>query len=168
MPARWHGRAKLRRLLKRLPDAVGDQIAGALEESGPIIQGVMRARAPVRRGQLREGILYRVYRQSLRLVVGIIGTKAGRSRLFYGRIQDLGRRAQTVFVQRRRAGGPKFLRRGKKRSEDIVTTYRLNVRAMKAKHFVTGRMPDARRTLRDKLQNVWTRALATLSGGSDD
>jgi hypothetical protein len=34
-----------------------------------------------------------------------MGTKAGRSKLFYARIQDLGRKAQTVTVRRFRAAG---------------------------------------------------------------
>lgn len=168
MPAKWRGIGRARRIMRRLPDSMRNEIEEVLNDAGPVIQGIMRSRAPVRRGAVREGIVWRVLKGSMRLRIGLLGTKSARSKLFYGRIQDLGRRAQTVFVQRRRSGSPMFLRRGRKWSEDIVTSYRMNVRAMAPKRFVTGRMPDARQALRDKLHGVWDRALRTISGASND
>lgn len=168
MPAKWRGIGRTRRIMRRLPDAMRDEIEGVLNDAGPVIQGIMRSRSPVRRGAVREGIVWRVLKGSMRLRIGLLGTKARRQRLFYGRIQDLGRRAQSVFVQRRRSGSPMFLRGGRKRAEDIVTSYRMNVRAMAPKRFITGRMPEARQALRDKLRGVWDRALRTISGASND
>lgn len=136
------------------------------------------ARTPKKTGALQAGISDRVLTTSLRLQVGLLGTPSGRAKLFYGRIQDLGRKAQTVLVQRRRRVSVSLGRgkiasilrtqRGRKVQEDIVTTYRMRVPAMAGKRFVTGRYPDLRSELRTNLDGIFARSLAKISGVGDE
>jgi hypothetical protein len=186
MPSKWRGIGRVRGLLRRMPDAVRGQITGVMERAGPRIQAIMRARAPVRRGKLREGIVYRVYPKSLRLRLGLLGTPRGRAKLFYGRIQDLGRAAQTVNVVRNVArkirgngqtsprriiystGGERLRRRGPNKGTPIGSPYKMRVRAMPGKFFVTGRMPNAREELRQELNDVFDNALRTAAEGGTD
>lgn len=178
MAYRARGGAKFRRLLKGMPDAMSTQLISVLNNGGRALQSAMRARAPKRTGAVAAGITYKVLEKTLRLRVGLIGTPRGRARLFYGRIQDLGRRGKTVLVQRRRQvsvniGRGEFrdvLRtsRGRKRAEDIVTTYRMKVRPMAPKRFITGRYPDLRGAIGAALRGIWTRALRSIAGGSNE
>jgi hypothetical protein len=78
--------------LKRLPESVRQEIVRELDRAGREILPVMQSRAPVRTGATRAGLSYRVLRGSLRLLVGLISTPLGRAKLFYARIQDLGRK----------------------------------------------------------------------------
>lgn len=146
------GVASVRRLMRRMPDAVQTEIVGELHVAGRSLVPAMRARAPSRRGKLRAGISYKVFPKTLRLQVGMLGTRAGRSKLFYARILDLGRKARSVRASRRTAGGG-------------VSTYTMNVRAIRAMHFVTGFYRDLRARLRVNLKRIWDRALARVAGG---
>lgn len=171
------GMSRIKRLFRRLPDALASEIVVELNVTGRDILAAVKARTPRRTGALQGGESHKVLPKSLRLQVGLLGTPKGRARLFYGRIQDLGRKAQVVLVQRRRRvkaaiGGrsTSMLRteRGRKKKEDIVATYRMKVPAMKGKRFVTGRFTDLRRTLNANLRGIFTRALARTAGGSFD
>ena len=138
----------------------------------------MRAKAPKKTGAVAEGIQDRVLEKSLRLRVGLIGTPRGRAKLFYGRIQDLGRKGGEVIVQRRRRVTVNIgdgevrsilrLHRGRKVKDDIVTTYRMRVRPMAPKRFITGRFPELRTIIGNALRGVWTRALRSVAGGKDE
>ncbi|MDO7843451.1 hypothetical protein [Sphingomonas immobilis] len=171
------GIARFRRLLRRLPDETRGELVVELSVTGRQIAQAMRAKAPHKTGALRSGISEKVLPRSLRLQVGLLGTRSGRSSLFYGRIQDLGRRAQVVLVQRRRrvsfeAGGRKLnallTSRGRKRAEDVVATYRMKVKAMQPKRFITGRYPDLRSTLNANLRGIFGRALGRIAGGANE
>ncbi|HEX7742276.1 MAG TPA: hypothetical protein VF442_07560 [Sphingobium sp.] len=151
-------------MMRQLPDAMKAEIREVLDRGGRAMVATMRARAPRKTGALHAGISYRIM-ASMKLRVGLLGTKRGRARLFYGRIQDLGRKAQTVTVTRRKTGVNNGLRGGRKKAEDVVSVYRLRVRPMAPKRFVTGRMPDLRNMLTRDLKAAWSRALARLAGG---
>lgn len=178
MASRVRGAGRFRRLLRSTPDAMRLQLVSVLNSGGRALQSTMRAKAPKRTGALATGITYRVLEKTLRLRVGLIGTPRGRARLFYGRIQDLGRRSQTVMVQRRRrvevnVGGGEVAsilrtRGGRKRAEDIVSTYRMRVPAMAPKRFITGRYPDLRGAIGNALRGIWTRALRSVAAGNPD
>lgn len=172
------GIGRVRRIMKGLPESTRAEIAAALERVGPIVQALARARAPIRRGAVRAGITFKVFPKTLRLQVGLLGTKKGRAKLFYGRIQDGGRTAQTVTVQRRRRVGVTLStgqqlsllrtnRSGRKETADIVSTYQMRVRGMAPKRFVSGRLADARKQVVMQIQGIWDRAIAKLAGGSD-
>jgi len=176
--SRLTGIARSKRLLRAMPDAVRGQLVVALNLGGRALAAAMKAKAPRKTGAVIAGITYKVLPKTLRLRVGLLGTKAQRRDLFYGRIQDLGRKGKTVLVQRRRrvgftVNGRKLnalrTRHGKKRAEDIVATYRMNVRPMAPKKFITGRFPELRARIRADLQGIWKRALGSISlGGKGD
>ena len=163
----WTGLPKVRRLMRQLPDAMKAELREVLERTGRNIAAVMRARAPRKTGALQGGLIYRVM-ASMKLRVGLLGTKRGRAKLFYGRIQDLGRKGQTVTVHRRKVGVNNGLSGGRKKAGDIASVYRLRVKPMAPKRFVTGRMPDLRSLLSKDLKAVWSRALTRIAGGGRD
>lgn len=78
------------------------EMADVLTKTGPPAASIVSRRvgATTHRmtGALLAGVKWKVYPRSLRLQVGFLGTKAGRAKLFYARILDLGRKAQTVNV----------------------------------------------------------------------
>lgn len=175
---RIKGIARFRRLLRRLPDAVRGEILVELHVTGREMLRAVQARAPHLTGKLRAGLQSKVLPTSLRLQIGLIGTPAGRAKLFYGRIQDLGRKAQVVMVQRRRRvtlsrrDGSTYstLRtdaRGRKERADVVATYRMKVRAMEPKRFITGRYPDLRAALNSNMRGIFSRSLAKIGAGDE-
>lgn len=175
---RIKGIARFRRLLRRLPDAVRGEILVELHVTGREMLRAVQARAPDLTGKLRAGLQSKVLATSLRLQIGLLGTPAGRAKLFYGRIQDLGRKAQVVMVQRRRRvmqsrrDGSTYstLRtdaRGRKERADIVATYRMKVPAMEPKRFVTGRYPDLRAALNTNMRGIFNRSLSKIGAGDE-
>lgn len=178
MRSRIRGSKRFRRLLKGMPGAMRTQLVNMLNNGGRALVSSMRAKAPSKTGAVRAGIQYRVYEKTLRLRVGLIGTKSGRAKLFYGRIQDLGRKGQEVMVQRRRRVSAEIspgevvnilrTRRGRKVQSDIVSTYRMRVRPMAPKRFVTGRFPELRTMIGNGLRGIWNRALKSMASSSDE
>lgn len=162
---RLRGAGRFRRTLKALPDAVAQEIVVELNVTGRTVRSLMQAKAPKKSGRLAAAITYRVLPKSLRMQVGLIGSQKERNDLFYGRIQDLGRKAQVVQA-RRRVGTLADPRNGSVRS--VLKTYRMRVRAMAPKRFITGRYADMRSTLKTNLQGIWTRALSTAAAGGSD
>lgn len=161
---RVRGAQSVKRLLNRLPDSVRNQVIVEFNVSGREMAPRMQGRAPMKTGATRRGISFKVFPKTLKLQVGLLGTKAGRSKLFYARIQDLGRKAQTVTARRFRAGGQRLYFRGAKFGPS-VQTYAMNVRAMAGKKFVTGGMRDLRVILQRNLKNIWQNALRGFAGG---
>lgn len=154
MARRWRGSRSFRRLMRNLPDAMHGEMADAIDDGSRDILAEMVARAPSRRGALRAGLKRRVLRKTLRARIGLIGPPKERNRLFYARILDLGRKAQSVRVKRRKPKGG-------------VSAYVMKVRAIAGKRFITGRMPELRTALNRRLKGIWDRALKRVSGGDD-
>lgn len=160
--ARIRGIGAMRRRLREMPEAIAEEIGVVLRRAGPRIQMRMRARTPRRTNALATGIVWKYFPRSQRLEVGVTtkgrqtsgrGASASRFPLFYGRIQDLGRKPQIVNVRRRTTGGK-------------TVSYRLNVRAMAGKHFVTGENGDLRNEVSAGLQGIFARALGRTGGGA--
>jgi hypothetical protein len=122
-------------------------MAEALGRGGQALKAMMKSRAPSRTGAGREGIDFKVLPRSGTLKVGLLSTKAGRSKLFYMRIQDLGRKGQSVKVRRAN-----------------TAPYVMRVRAMTGKKFVTGRFGELRATMRQEINGIFSRALQRISG----
>lgn len=172
------GIGRVRKMLRRLPDTVNAEIVVEISVTGRQMLAAVLARTPRKSGALQGGESFKVLPKSLRLQVGLLGTKRGRSKLFYGRIQDLGRKAQIVTVQRRRrvettlSTGQRIsqlrTKGGKKLSADIVSTYRMKVPAMEGKRFITGRYPDLRRILNQNLRGIFSRALSSAASRAGD
>lgn len=149
---RVKGAASVRRVLRALPDAARAEILDVMEAGSVDLHRLIVANTPRRTGDLRAGIKRRVLKQTMRMQVGLIGTKKGRAKLFYGRILDLGRKAQSVRVNRKGA-----------------RTYVMRVRRIAPKRFVSGRYPDVRKIMNARLKGIWDRVLRTAAtGGSDD
>jgi hypothetical protein len=180
MASRVRGRAQVRSLLKRLPESVRQEIVRELDRAGREILPVMQSRAPVRTGATRAGLSYRVLRGSLRLLVGLISTPLGRAKLFYARIQDLGRREQTVTAHRLsssqratwyanavlpRWNSAKKWKLSRKPTE-LGEVYEMHVRAMVAKRFVTGSFRPFRQRMFGNLAKIWARAVERAASGA--
>lgn len=176
---RLKGIMRVRRLLRRMPDALRGELIVELRITGRRIRQAIAARAPKKTGALQAGIIDRVLPTSIRLQVGLLGSRGySGNRLFYGRIQDLGRKAQTVMVQRRRRVTVTFSRgtilsvlrthRGRKIAADVSATYPMRVPAMAPKRFITGRYPELRSELRANLSGIFARSLSKVSGGGDE
>jgi len=161
------GSKGFRRILKGLPDAMRAEMVDVLTKTGPSAAAIIEQRiagtTKRRSGKLRAGVKWKVFPRTLRLQAGFLGTKAGRQKLFYARILDLGRRAQTVTVHRRKVSGS-LLVRGRR---DSGAPYQLRVRAIAAKRFVTGGIGNLRQVVNVKLNNVWDRAIRRIAGGDE-
>lgn len=164
--SRVKGIISTRRLLRRVPDAVKQELAQVMTSAGPELTNLMRGRAPHgATGRLAEGLNWKFYASSLKLVVGFIGKRVN-ERLFYARILEFGRKAQTVSVSRRRRGAQKLTRN--KRAEDIVAVYRLKVRPLQPRRFVYSKTGNVRAVMRRRLNGIWDRVLTKLAGGGDE
>lgn len=158
------GIGRVRNLLRRLPDAVRGQVVVELHVTGRRMIAAVRARTPRKTGALAQGLQQKVFPRSLRLQVGLIGTPKERNRLFYGRIQDLGRKEQVMRVTRRQ--GACFSRDGSRRTSRVLT-YLMRVRGMAPKRFITGRYPELRGVLRENLRGLFAKALREVGGGGE-
>jgi hypothetical protein len=148
MASRLRGVAKTRRLLKRMPDAVQQEVLNALNATGRELAAGMQARAPVRTGALRAALSYKVFPKTLRMQVGILGPKGARSKLFYARILEFGRKAQTVTITRGPRAGAS-----------------MRVSPLTARRFVTRGNTVLRDTLTKNLKNMWEAALGRVAEG---
>lgn len=149
------GSKSFRRLLRGLPDAMRAEMADVLTKTGPpaasIVERRIEATTKRRTGALSAGVKWKVYPRTLRLQVGFLGTKAGRAKLFYARILDLGRKAQTVTVKRKKGAAP----------------YQMRVRAITPKRFVTGGIDGVRQTVGVRLRGIWDRGIRRVAAGDE-
>lgn len=158
MASKVQGQAKMRRLLRQLPDEARADILGVMERGGRRAQVAMKVRARHRTGKLQAGVRYRVDK-SLRMQVGLLGTKRGRAKLFYGFVLDKGRKAQTVTVRRVAKG----LGRGK--PAGTVSSYQMRVRAMRGDEFVSGRYPEVKSSIGADARQMFARVLKKVGAG---
>ena len=153
--SRIKGSKSFRRLLRGAPEAMRSEIVDVLHKSQApsvaIVRGRVAATTRSRSGALLSGVKSKVYDRTLRMTVGYLGTKAGRAKLFYARILDLGRKAQTVTVTRRKNAAP----------------YQLKVRAIAPKRFVTGGLGELQSVIGLRLRGIWDRGLRRIAGGSE-
>jgi len=151
---RIRGDRAFKKLIRRMPEAIREEMVSQLDEAGDQILAAQRAAAPRRTGALASGLSKRLYPRSLRLRVGLIG-KAINRKLYYGRIVQSGRKAQTVTARRSTASG--------------VSSYQLRVRAMPGRPFVhSERAKSIRNTLGGRLKDFWNKVLARASQGVSD
>ena len=160
----WKGIAEAKRKLRLLPLAVKTELIDALDASGRDILKEMEPRTPFRTGKLRSGLSYAVTPRtasaattSMRVKVGLLKTKAGRSDLFYGRILDIGFGKKFPLISRWHA-------KAKRRTK----VFTLHMPGLTGRRFVTGRYADARQALRTNVQGVYARAIAKMPKGFDD
>lgn len=163
--AKWKGRAKLKRLLQRLPDTVRLEIATLFEDQAPAALAYARASTPKRTGALAAALRVKTYRKTLRLRMGVFkgaGIHPGHNRLPIATIASIlekGRRPQTAKAARRNASG-------------AITRYVVRVKAMPAARFdiVYGRVAAyVRNLIGVPARDIFARALrrAGAGGGAD-
>jgi hypothetical protein len=166
------GDRAFRKLLARMPEAMRRSMVEMMDGIGSEMLAEMIAAAPSRTGALRAGLSKRVSPKTMRLRVGIIGRAVAR-RLFYGRIINFGRKAQTVTVSRKGAhlaiGGRSIGRRARALSAGTKGVYRLRLSAIPANPFVTGVGRSLRRKIAGpRIDAFWGRALASAAQGAGD
>lgn len=143
-----------RRLMKRIPAGMREELAQEMRAAGVELAGAMQARAPRRTGKLAAAITWRFYQATLRLRVGYIGKPVNR-RLFYAHILNYGRKAKTVQAKRRTKSGK-------------ISTYAMRVTALAPRRFVTGPLTDLRAAFNRRLKGIWARVLQRVADGGDD
>lgn len=151
MSSKLKGHRQFRRVVQQMPDAAREEIVEAFGRAGLRAQAAMRARAKHKTGALQQGVKYKVLPKSLRLQVGLLGTKRGRSKLFYGFVLDKGREAQTVTISRGKRAGKK-----------------MKVSQIIGDRFVSGEYPDLRDSVVREVKPLFNRILARIGGGSND
>ena len=148
----FKGGKRFKRILQQLPEEARRDLVDAFGRAGRRVQAAMRARAKRKTGKLQQGVKYLVWPKTLRLQVGLLGTKRGRSKLFYGFVLDRGRAAKTVRIKR----GPR-------------TGANMKIRKLVGDRFVTGEYSDLRDSINREVKPLFSRVLSRLSqGGGND
>jgi hypothetical protein len=163
---RVDGLAETHSLFDRLPQAAREQIAVEEARIGYDVLAAQKRDVAKRSGELESGLSLQLMIEKLRVRVGLLGLSGARRNLFYGRIVESGRRAQTVLVERRRRVAGK-LRLGpgrRKRAEDIATTYSLKVRPLPPRPFVRVDRPEIH--AEQRLASFWSEVLANVGASS--
>lgn len=135
------------RLLKKLPQQVGDDLRAQLNASGAQILALQRRKAPVRTGAVQAGLSYSVTPKRLTLKVGLVGKPINR-RLFYAWVIERGRKGGGRGVKRKSA------------------KYNKGVGATPARPFVF--IAGLRAQIYPAFRNIWDGALRKAGGQSDD
>lgn len=151
--ARWKGRARLRRILRQLPNDARAEIADVFDSRAPGILGYARARTPRRSGRGRQLLDVKVSRRTLRFSLGLLN-KARQRAGFYLNILDRGRRPRMVMARRRTPSGG-------------ISRYALRIRAINEARYdiVLGRVAaHAMNTIGTALRGMWPRLLSRFSG----
>jgi hypothetical protein len=135
----WRGMAELNKLFDTLSPDAEAALKEYLPEAAASILALQKDAVPVRTGDLWRGLTTESLDDGLKVRAGLTGRAAtgGRSDLFYGRVVEFGRHAQTVLVQRRRrVGGRLRSSRGRKIAADLEATYSMKVPASAPRPFV--------------------------------
>lgn len=157
------GLAAADQLLGRLEGHTRDELGVELATVGRDLLAIQRADVAKDTGALQAGLSLALVVQDLRLRVGLLGTKRGRSKLFYGRVVEFGRVAQTVLVTRtaRRAAkvalGGKRGSRGERKQQVAAKSYRLRVKALAPRPYIF--VAGAQELVSNQLSNFWAGVL---------
>jgi hypothetical protein len=156
------GLAEAHSLFGAIPEAAREQLGAELAAIGSDVLAAQKGDVAKRTGQLEQGLQLKLFLEQLRVRVGLLDLKGGRSRLFYGRIVESGRRARTVLVERRRrVGGRLRTNRGRKVAGDVASTYSLRVQPKAPRPFVHVDRPGLR--VEQRLADFWSR-VTTAAG----
>jgi hypothetical protein len=165
MPETLKGQAAAMALFDNLPKASDDELINVLPKMGAAVLAAQRQDVAIRTGDLWRGLSVQVLSGGHKIRVGIVGkadaASSKKSNLFYGRIVEFGRRGQVVNVQRRRrVGGRLRTTRGRKRAEDIVSTYTMKVPSAAPRPFVeTPQAQAAALNAGNNLADFWVNVL---------
>lgn len=155
---RQRGMSELIRLFDTLPAEAEEVLREELPKAARLILGIQKNDVPVRSGALWRGLSEQTLDNGLKVRAGLLGTtsssgKANLGPLFYGRVVEQGRKAQTVLVERRRrVGGRLRTKNGRKIAGDIVRTYTMRVAPEPARPFVD--TPDTEAAATSTLERI--------------
>lgn len=123
-------------LFNALPQAAQAELATTLGTIADEALEIQESLVPVRTGDLKAALTIDKALEALRVRVGLLGK--GRSKVFYGRIVEFGRRAQTVRVIRGTIASVRSYvsKRRRARAQKLRKAYLLRVPAMAARPFV--------------------------------
>lgn len=171
---RVKGDRSFRKILRRLPDSIRDDMVTMLDEFGDEALAIQQADAPLRSGKVRGALRKKLTRGRVRLQVGLIGKPVNR-KLFYAGIVERGRQAKTVIANRRGAeairesGGRSNRYKAAALSKGVKGVYNLRVGAMPPRPFIRSKKLEAKRdTLGGRLNRFWDRVLTSASSGASD
>jgi hypothetical protein len=178
--SRVQGLADSFSLMDGLPKAAELEAARDIAAIGKLALDAQKRLVPKDTRRLEQGLTLQTLIGQLRVRAGLFGIPArsrgalrasqrdGKARLnlgslFYGIIVNFGRRAQTVIVQRRKVGA-RGLRNGRKRAEDIATTYSLPITPIGPREFIDVLDVDSSvdAQVSNRLATFWTRTLNDL------
>lgn len=163
---RVRGDRRFRKILNQMPAAIKEEMLAMLDKTGDQILAAQQQAVPVRTGTLRSALSKRLQKGIVRLRVGLVGKPINR-RLWYARIVEGGRKAQTVTA--RRGGGAGGGRRAKNFTWKVAGTYQLRVSPLPPRPFIiTARTKSLRDTMAGELKTYWDRVLKRAARGASD
>lgn len=164
--SRVDGLAETYSMLDRIPVEAEHQFADLLGRVGRSVLLAQKADVAKKTGALEQGLTMQLLTEELRVRVGLLNSKRGRSNLFYGRVIELGRREQTVLVTRRlkrRVTG-----NGRNGTSRKVTyegkPYKMKVKAMGKRPFVHVDRPELR--MEQQLAAFWSQVVPKAGGAA--
>jgi hypothetical protein len=159
------GLAETYALFDRIPQSADEQLTRLVVDIGLDVLGAQQRDVAKRTGTLASGLSIQADPGQHRARVGLLGT-TGRSKYYYGRFVEFGRRAQTVIVQRRRRTGGKLRlnRSRRKMAEDIAATYSMHVSPLAPRPFVHVDRPEIR--TEQRLAAFWGKVKAGAGANS--
>lgn len=168
---RLRGDRSFKKLIRKMPAAIRDEMVTMMEEAGREILAMQQADAVVST-RVRKALAMRVLRGQMQLKVGLLGRPINK-RLWWARIIEKGRKAQTVIAVRGaahlKAGGRRVGRRQRALDQGIAGVYRMRVSALPPRPAIySQRVLAARETLGGRTVTFWEKVLARASEGAND
>lgn len=153
------GLAEANAFMGAIPVAARHEFADMAGKIGRDVLAAQKRDVAKRTGKLEAGLSLALLTEQLRVKVGLLGIKRGRSSLFYGILVETGRKAQTVLVTRRlkrkvRGNG----RNGTKRPVSYEgKPYPMQVKALAARPFIHKDRPEIR--AEQRLADFWSQVV---------
>jgi hypothetical protein len=158
------GLAAANSLFGNIPQAAREQLGVEIARIGYDVLAAQRQDVAKRTGDLEAGLSLKLMIDRLRVLVGLLNLTGPRRKLFYGRIVERGRRAQTVLVQRRKRGRRPLGPGRRKRAQDIASVYSMHVRAMAPRPFVYVDRPEIH--AEQRLASFWSQVLSNAGAAA--
>lgn len=149
-------------LFALLPQVARDVFADLLKELSDDVLADERRLAPKDTGALEAALSEQLLVEQLKARIGLIGRGVNRQ-YFYGRIQNFGRRAQIVNVERRMRIA-RGMSKKRARLAGLVQRYKLRVRVAPPHVFIDFGSPEQSANIDRRLNEFWDRTLDQVPG----
>lgn len=155
---RVDGLAESYSLLGRLPDAARDQVGVEMARIGYEVLAAQKRDVAKDTRALEAGLGLELQLQELRMRIGLLSFKSGRTRLYYGRFVEFGRRRRVVNVVRGTTDSRAYsAKKRRARKLTLRKPYDMKVPFMRARPFIYKDRPELRPEQR--LANFWSEVL---------